>query len=73
MLYYLADRTYLNWAAFVKSISYAAVSHNEKEKVFANAQQAARKDIKILLGASAFDSKYYSTRVVFTKNTWCVS
>ena len=41
--YYLADGIYPEWSAFVKSIT---ASQNEKNKLFAQAQESAIKDIE---------------------------
>ena len=41
--YYLADGIYLEWVVFVKSIS---MPISEKDKLFAQEQEAKRKDIE---------------------------
>ena len=45
--YYLADGIYPNWSIFVKTIKTPA---NSKEKIFAKAQEAVRKDIERAFG-----------------------
>ncbi|XP_072147811.1 uncharacterized protein [Setaria viridis] len=45
--YYLADGIYPQWAAFVKSI---AAPQSEKDKLYAQAQESARKDIERAFG-----------------------
>jgi hypothetical protein len=47
MGYYLADGMYPNWAAFVKTIKAPA---NSKDKIFAAAQEAQRKDVERAFG-----------------------
>jgi hypothetical protein len=47
MGYYLADGIYPNWAAFVKTIKAPA---NSKDKIFAAAQEAQRKDVERAFG-----------------------
>ena len=45
--YYLADGIYPQWAAFVKSI---AAPQSDKDTVYAQAQESARKDIERVFG-----------------------
>jgi len=45
--YYLADGIYLEWVVFVKSISMPV---SDKDKLFAQEQEAKRKDIERAFG-----------------------
>jgi hypothetical protein len=55
MGYYLADGTYPEWAVFVKSIIFPIF---DKDKLFAQEQEGARKDIERAFGV--------------LKHRWCV-
>ncbi|GKD52934.1 ALP1-like protein isoform X1, partial [Tanacetum coccineum] len=45
--YYLADRIYPQWAAFVKSFT---VARDERNAVFKRRQESARKDVERAFG-----------------------
>ncbi|XP_010501823.1 PREDICTED: uncharacterized protein LOC104779133 [Camelina sativa] len=47
MAYYLTDGIYPNWATFIQSIT---LPHGQKEKLFAQCQEACRKDVEHAFG-----------------------